>query len=163
MRLGTVVPPEEPEDWTQPLTWLAAAGMLLAPLVAICWFVFAPPRGAREEAGGTWLLATAIIAGGALTGITQRGAWRAAAGTIGAALFAALASVVVGAVAAGGAGIVAPAPSHAAAAAIAGLAGAVAAVPLVYRFASHPRRAWLTASAVVLGLAVAAVVVRLVG
>ena len=31
VRLGNVVPPEDPEDWTQPLTWVAAAGMLAAP------------------------------------------------------------------------------------------------------------------------------------
>jgi hypothetical protein len=26
VRLGTVVPPEDPEDWTRPLTWMAAPG-----------------------------------------------------------------------------------------------------------------------------------------
>ena len=34
VRLGTVVPPEDPEDWTRPLTWVAAVGMLAAPAVA---------------------------------------------------------------------------------------------------------------------------------
>jgi cysteinyl-tRNA synthetase len=28
VQLGNVVPPEDPEDWTRPLTWAAAAGML---------------------------------------------------------------------------------------------------------------------------------------
>ena len=43
VRLGNVVPPEDPEDWTQPLTWVAAAGMLAAPLVALLWFWLFPP------------------------------------------------------------------------------------------------------------------------
>ena len=30
VRLGEVVPPEDPEDWTRPLTWVAALGMLAA-------------------------------------------------------------------------------------------------------------------------------------
>ncbi|HEX6129281.1 MAG TPA: hypothetical protein VF071_09700, partial [Candidatus Limnocylindria bacterium] len=55
VRLGEVVPPEDPEDWTKPLTWVAAAGMLLGPLVALGWFVAARPGGSDPEPG-TWLL-----------------------------------------------------------------------------------------------------------
>ena len=35
VRLGEVVPPEDPEDWTRPLTWVAAGGMLVGPIVAL--------------------------------------------------------------------------------------------------------------------------------
>ena len=39
VRLGGVVPPEDPEDWSRPLTWVAAIGMLAGPLAAVAWIV----------------------------------------------------------------------------------------------------------------------------
>ncbi|MGH2454831.1 MAG: hypothetical protein ACRDHD_01025, partial [Candidatus Limnocylindria bacterium] len=56
VRLGAVVPPEEPEDWTRPLTWAAAAGMLTAPAVAGGWLVVWPPVAASAPSLGTWLV-----------------------------------------------------------------------------------------------------------
>ena len=43
VRLGEVVPPEDPEDWGRPLTWVVAAGMLVAPAVGAAWFATAGP------------------------------------------------------------------------------------------------------------------------
>jgi hypothetical protein len=131
VRLGEVVPPEDPEDWTKPLTWVAATGMLLGPLVALGWFVLARPGGSIPEPG-TWLLAGAVAAGAVLTGATQRGGLRAWTATIAAALFAALVVIIIGVALSGErlGGVASPAVSHAFGAAVAGLAGAVAASPL---------------------------------
>jgi MFS family permease len=96
VRLGNVVPPEDPEDWTRPLTWAAAAGMLLGPLVAVLWFVAWPPDR-LTLLPGSFILAAATGAGAALTGSTQQGVLRAVTATVGAALFAALAVVIAGA------------------------------------------------------------------
>ena len=49
VRLGEVVPPEDPEDWTRPLTWVAAFGMLAGPIVALAWFLVAPPEDAAAR------------------------------------------------------------------------------------------------------------------
>ena len=81
VRLGEVVPPEDPEDWTQPLTWAAAAGMLLAPLVALTWFALSPPAAADHPTAGTWLLAVSLAIGAVVTGATQQGWLRAATAT----------------------------------------------------------------------------------
>ena len=70
VRLGEVVPPEDPEDWTKPLTWVAAAGMLLGPIVALAWFALAPPSSPGPVQPGSVLLAAAIAAGATLTGAT---------------------------------------------------------------------------------------------
>ena len=59
VRLGAVVPPEDPEDWTRPLTWVAALGMLAGPIVAFGWFAFAGPTSA-EAVPATFLVAAAI-------------------------------------------------------------------------------------------------------
>lgn len=141
VRLGNVVPPEDPEDWTQPLTWLAAAGMLLAPLVALLWFWLAPPDGAWLMPG-TILVATALAIGGVLTGATQQGGTRAWTATIAAALFAGLATVILGLVFAGErqTGAASPTLAQAFGAALAGLGGCVAASPLAARFARTRRR-----------------------
>src|SRR5437870_13768828 len=80
VRLGTVVPPEDPEDWRRPLTWVAAAGMLLAPALVVLWFVIGPPAESARPVPATWLIAGAVVLGGVLTGTTQlRPAWAAAA------------------------------------------------------------------------------------
>jgi hypothetical protein len=141
VRLGTVVPPEDPEDWTQPLTWVAAIGMLLAPLVALLWFWLVPPGGTGLMPG-TILVATAVAAGGVLTGATQQGALRASTATIAAGLFAGLATVIVGLLMAGErqTGAASPTLAQAFGASLAGLAGCVAASPLAARFADAPRR-----------------------
>jgi len=142
VRLGQVVPPEDPEDWTRPLTWASAAGMLVAPAVALAWFAIASPGEASRPLAGTWLVAAALAAGAALAGATQQGALRAAAGTVAAGLFAALATVIVGLVMAGErqVGSFSPSLSHALLAALAGLAGAMAAAPLAARLAGVAAR-----------------------
>jgi hypothetical protein len=142
VRLGEVVPPEDPEDWTQPLTWAAAVGMLLAPLVALAWFGLWPPAAADQPTGGTWLLAVSLAIGAVVTGATQQGWLRAATATAAAALFAALVTVIVGAAVAGErqVGAASPTVAHAFGAAVAGLAGAVACTPVAARLASIDRR-----------------------
>jgi hypothetical protein len=137
VRLGQVVPPDDPEDWTQPLTWAAAAGMLAAPAVAVAWFAMGAPTDATKPVAATWLLAATLAAGAATAGATQQGALRATTGTVAAGLFAALATVVVGFVATGErqVGSLSPTLAHGFVAALAGLAGAVAAAPLAARLA----------------------------
>ena len=129
VRLGTVVPPEDPEDWTRPLTWVAALGMLLAPAVALGWYAVAPPVESARALPGTWAVAITIAVGAAAAGGTQLGRLRAIAGTLGAALLAAVLVVGAGAVTAGGRQVLAASPTlaHSVAATIAGLAGALAA------------------------------------
>ena len=128
VRLGEVVPPEDPEDWTRPLTWVAALGMLAAPLVALAWFVVAPPAQGSMPVPATLAVALALAAGAALTGATQQGVARAVTATIGAGLFAALVVVMLGVVMAGErqVGVASPTLAHAFAAAAAGLAGVAA-------------------------------------
>ena len=142
VRLGTVVPPEDPEDWTQPLTWLTAAGMLAAPLVALLWFWLVPPPEANLLTAGTILVSTVLAAGGVLAGATQQGAVRAWTTTVAAGLFAGLATVIVGLLMAGErqSGAASPTLAQAFGASLAGLAGCVAASPLAARFASSRRR-----------------------
>ena len=126
VRLGEVVPPEDPEDWTRPLTWVAAAGMLAGPLVALGWFIAAAPTGAQVALPATYLVAVALAAGAAATGATQVGAPRAATATLGAGMFAALVTIALGVVMAGERQVGAASPSlaHAFAASVAGLSGA---------------------------------------
>ena len=162
VRLGAVVPPEDPEDWTRPLTWVAALGMLAAALVTAGWLIVAPPTDPQPRPM-TGVVAATLAAGGALTGATQLGRVRAFAGTLGGALFGAVATVAVGAAlgAAVGTAGVAPGLAHAALASAAGLAGAAGAAVLAAagpRAASRPMRAVLAIPvAVVLALVATAV------
>ncbi|HSK94229.1 MAG TPA: hypothetical protein VLA76_09255 [Candidatus Angelobacter sp.] len=131
VRLGEVVPPEDPEDWTRPLTWMAALGMLLGPLVTLAWFLVAPPASSVAPLTATGLVACVVAVGAAATGATQIGALRAGTATLGGALFSALVTIIVGLVMAGERQIGAASPTfaHAFAGAAAGLVGgAVAAL-----------------------------------
>jgi hypothetical protein len=131
VRLGAVVPPEDPEDWTRPLTWAAAAGMLLGPIVALAWFVAWPPDRI-SILPGSYLLAMTTGAGAVLTGSTQQGMLRAVAGTVAAALFASLAVIIAGALTTSGRQVLEASPTlaHGFGAAVVGFAGAVAAAAL---------------------------------
>jgi hypothetical protein len=133
VRLGTVVPPEDPEDWTRPLTWVAALGMLAAPLLALAWFAVARPTATDRPLAGTFLVAATVVAGGVMTGATQIGPVRAFAGTLGAALFAT----------------------------VAGLAGALVAATLMPTFARATTRLRRGLAPAAIGIALSAVVVRL--
>lgn len=160
--LGEVVPPEDPEDWTKPLTWVAAAGMLAAPAVALAWFAIAPPSDTTPALPATGLLAATLAGGAVLTGATQQGAVRAWTGTVAAALFAALAVIVIGAAMAGErqVGAASPTLAHAFGAAVAGLAGALAASAVAAVVARRAAR-WLRLLAP--GFVAVAVAVVLVG
>lgn len=129
VRLGDVVPPEDPEDWTRPLTWVAALGMLAAPLVTLAWFVTASPTDARFASPATLAVAAALAGGSAATGATQLGMARAWTATLAAGLFGALVVVMLGVVMAGErqVGVASPTLAHAFAAAVGGLAGSGAA------------------------------------
>jgi hypothetical protein len=129
VRLGDVVPPEDPEDWTRPLTWVAALGMLAAPLVTLAWFLSAPPADVRTALPATHAVAAALAGGAAATGATQLGLARAWTATLGAGLFGALVVIMLGVVMAGErqVGAASPTLAHAFAAAMAGLAGSAAA------------------------------------
>lgn len=161
VRLGTVVPPEDPEDWTRPLTWVAAIGMLAAPLLALAWFWASPPASSVAPELGTYAVALGLAIGGAAVGSTQIGRLRAGTGTLGATLFAALLAVAIGAATAGERqlGAASPTLAHALAAAVAGVAGSLPAAMLnawVAPWPSRLRRATVTAAA---GALVAALVV----
>jgi hypothetical protein len=145
VRLGEVVPPEDPEDWTRPLTWVAAVGMLAGPIIALAWFVAAPPSAANVPLPATYLVALALTAGSAATGSTQVGAARAATATLGAGLFAALVVIILGVVTAGErqVGSASPSLAHAFVASVAGLsgtAGGAAVAAVVARLRSRPVR-----------------------
>jgi hypothetical protein len=129
VRLGEVVPPEDPEDWTRPLTWVAALGMLAAPIVTLAWFGAAPPVDGTRAVPLTVVVAVALAAGAAATGATQLGVARAWTATLAAGLFGALVVVMLGVVMAGErqVGAASPTLAHAFAASVAGLAGAAAA------------------------------------
>lgn len=163
VRLGTVVPPEDPEDWTRPLTWVAAVGMLAAPIVALLWFWIAPPRDSGDLLPGTLLIAAAVALGGVITGATQIGGVRAFAGTLGAALFGALGSVIVGAIMTSErqVGAASPTIAHAFVGATAGLAGALAASTIAPPLARVPSRVRRVLAPGGIGLAVAILVGRL--
>ena len=129
VRLGNVVPPEDPEDWTRPLTWVAALGILAGPIATLAWFTVAPPRDGGAALPMTYLVAAFLAAGSAATGATQLGRARAWTATLGAGLFAALVIVVLGVVTAGErqVGVASPTLAHGFAAALGGLGGAGAA------------------------------------
>ncbi len=128
VRLGEVVPPEDPEDWTRPLTWVAALGMLAAPLVTVAWFILAPPAQGAVALPATLAVALALAGGAVMTGATQQGVARAVAATLGAGLFGALVVVMVGVVMAGErqVGVASPTLAHAFAAGVGGLGGVAA-------------------------------------
>lgn len=145
VRLGDVVPPDDPEDWRRPLTWVAALGMLAGPIIALAWFIAAPPTDARVAAPATHLLAAALTAGATATGATQVGAARAGTATLGAGLFGALVIVVLGVVMAGErqVGEASPTLAHAFVASVGGLSGAATAAIAaagVARISSRPMR-----------------------
>jgi len=127
VRLGAVVPPEDPEDWTRPLTWVAAVGMLAAAALALAWYAVAAPPDGTRPLPGTWVVAMTLVIGSAAAGGTQIGRLRAVTGTLGAALLGALLVVAAGAVSAGERqfGAASPTLAHSVAAAMAGLAGAL--------------------------------------
>ncbi len=160
VRLGAVVPPEDPEDWTRPLTWMVAAGMLAGPLTAFAWFAVAAPHTRTTPLPGTWVAAVAVAVGAAAVGATQIGRLRSFTGTLGAGLFAAVATLSIGLVMAGErqVEVASPTLAHGLAAAVAGAVGAFAAslmAPGVALMSSRLRR-WLLPGMVG---AVAAVVV----
>jgi hypothetical protein len=161
VRLGEVVPPEDPEDWTKPLTWIAAAGMLLGPLTALAWFIVARPESDALTLG-TWLLACAVAVGAVLTAATQQGSLRSWTATVAAALFSALGVIILGAAFAGErqVGAASPTLAHGFGAAIAGLAGAACASPAA-ALASRARRAVRLVLPGTLAGGVAALVIRL--
>jgi hypothetical protein len=128
VRLGAVVPPEDPEDWTRPLTWVAALGILAAPIATLAWFLVARPLESEQALPATYLVAALLAAGAAATGATQQGIARAATATLGAGLFASLVVIILGVVMAGErqVGAASPTLAHALAATVGGSAGAAA-------------------------------------
>ena len=163
VRLGQVVPPEDPEDWTRPLTWVAALGMLAGPIAAAAWFLFAAPTETAPAQLATYLVAMLLAAGAAATGATQIGPLRAFAATLGAGLFAALVVVILGVVTAGErqVGSASPTLAHAFAAAVAGLAGAADAAIVAMLLARSRSRALRFAAAAVSGSVLALIVVAI--
>ncbi len=160
VRLGTVVPPEDPEDWTRPLTWVAAIGMLAAPAVAMAWYTVAPPPDSTAALTGTWAVALTLAIGAAAAGATQLGRLRAVTGTLGAALLAAVLVVAAGAVSTAGRqlGAASPTLAHSVAAALAGVAGASVAAGLGGLMAGWFGRLRRGISAGAVGVVVAALV-----
>jgi hypothetical protein len=163
VRLGTVIPPEDPEDWRRPLTWVAAAGMLLAPLLVLVWFLIGPPAQSARPVPATWFIAGALVLGGVLTGTTQlRPAWAAAA-TLGSALFGAL-LIVLYAVAVSPevrAGVFSPAIAQAVSGSAAGLGGALVSATLMPAFTRMRSRVRRGLAPAAIGIAVSAILVRL--
>jgi hypothetical protein len=164
VRLGNVVPPEDPEDWTRPLTWAAAVGILGAPLLAAGWFLVAPPVEA-SLVPGTTILAATLAAGAALTGSTQIGALRAFTATLGAGLLGALVLVVVGTSLPRATEVLDgyPAAAHAIRAAAAGMGGVVAASGVAPLLAGLGSRILRAAAPAFVGVAVALLLVPLLG
>lgn len=161
VQLGEVVPPEDPEDWTRPLTWVAALGMLAAPIVTLAWFGAAPPLDGTQVVPLTGVVAVALAAGAAATGATQLGVARAWTATLAAGLFGALVVVMLGVVMAGErqVGAASPTLAHAFAASVAGLAGAAAASVVAAVVARLGSRLVRFGAAVAGGAAAAAVIV----
>jgi len=157
VRLGAVVPPEDPEDWTRPLTWVAAAGMLTAPIATLAWYLLASPAQAERALPATYLVAAALAAGSAATGATQLGRARAWTATLGTGLFGALVIVMIGVVMAGErqVGAASPTLSHAFGAALAGFAGAAVAAAVAAGVARLESRLIRFAAAVAAGIAIA--------
>ena len=161
VRLGNVVPPEDPEDWTRPLTWVAAVGMLAGPLAAFAWFVIAAPTQAVQALPATFVVAAALGAGAAATGATQLGVARAWTATLGAGLFGALGVIILGVVMAGErqVGSASPTLAHAFVGALSGLSGAAAASLAAAVAAPRYGRPARFVIALVIGLAVSLLMV----
>jgi hypothetical protein len=156
-----VVPPEDPEDWTRPLTWVAALGMLAAPLATFAWFLTGPPLQAEQALPLTFLVAALLAAGAAATGATQQGVARAATATLGAALFGSLVVVILGVAMSGErqVGTASPTLAHAFGASVGGLGGAAAGAVVagaVARLSLRPIRFLL---ALLAGTAIAVLIV----
>lgn len=164
VRLGAVVPPEDPEDWTRPLTWVAALGMLAGPIVTLAWFVAGPPDRSDQALPATYLVAVFLAAGAAATGATQQGPVRAGTATLGAGLFGALVVVMIGVVMAGErqVGAASPTLAHAFVAALSGLAGAGAGALVAAVVARLTSRAVRFGSALGAGVVAAIALVLLV-
>lgn len=164
VRLGEVVPPEDPEDWTRPLTWVAALGMLAGPLVAVAWFVAAPPTDGSASVPMTRALAVALTVGAAATGATQIGAARAGTATLGAGLFACLVTIMAAVMTAGERQAEAASPifSHGVAAAAGGLAGSTLAAVIAAIVARVRSRIVRLGAAAVAGGALAVAALALV-
>lgn len=163
VRLGTVVPPEDPEDWRRPLTWVAAAGMLLAPALAVLLLALGASPASVRPAPVSWLIAAALVIGGVLTGTTQqRPAWAAAA-TLGSALFGALLVVLYAVAVSPGVriGAFSPAIAQAISGSVAGLGGALASATLMPAFARMRSRVRRGLAPAAIGIAVSALLVRL--
>ena len=169
IRLGEVVPPEDPEDWSRPLTWVAALGMLAGPVAALAWFLVAAPVDGDAPVPATYAVAVFLAGGAAATGATQLTAGRAFAATLGSGLFGALVVVILGVVMAGErqVGSASPTLAHAFAAAVGGLAGAADAAvvaAIVARLRSRlVRFVAAVVSAVVIATAVVAVLMAVAG
>lgn len=167
VRLGTVVPPEDPEDWTRPLTWVAALGMLAGPILALTWFLAAPPATADRALPLTTGVAAMLAGGAAATGATQLGVARAWTATLGAGLFGALVIVMLGVVTAGErqAEVASPTLAHAFAASAGGLGGAAGAAVVAAIVARLRSRAVRFGAALAIGVvgAIGAVGVLLPG
>ena len=161
VRLGAVVPPEDPEDWTRPLTWVAALGMLAGPITALGWFVIAPPGETHPALPATYLVAALMTGGAAATGATQVGRARAGTATIGAGLFAALVVIILGVLAAGErqVGVASPTLAHAFGAAVAGVAGAGIAALIAAAVAPLRSRLMRLFAALIPGIVVSALTV----
>jgi hypothetical protein len=145
VRLGNVVPPEDPEDWTRPLTWVAALGMLAGPILCLAWFAIGPPGQGVQAVLATYLVAATIAGGASATGATQLGLARAWTATLATGLFASLVVVILGVVMADErqVGTATPTLAHAVGAALGGLAGsagAALAAAITARRAARPLR-----------------------
>lgn len=161
VRLGAVVPPEDPEDWTRPLTWVAALGMLAAPIVALAWFAAAPPLDGARAVPLTVIVAVTLAAGAAATGATQLGVAWAWTATMAAGLFGALVVVMFGVAMAGERQLESASPTlaHAFTASVAGLAGAAAASVVAAVVARLESRLVRFGAAVAAGAAAAVLIV----
>jgi hypothetical protein len=161
VRLGEVVPPEDPEDWTRPLTWVVAFGMLIGPVVAFAWFAIAPPTSGATLPM-TYVLAAILAGGAALTGATQLGVARAWTTTVAAGLFEALVVIILGVVMAGErqVGEASPTLQHAFVAAMAGL-GAACASALVAALLARLGRLLRLVPTLIVGVAASVLLVGL--
>jgi hypothetical protein len=167
VRLGEVVPPEDPEDWTRPLTWVAAIGMLAGPITALAWFLAAPPEGPERALPATYAVAALLAVGASAVGATQLGSARAWTATLGAALFGCLVTIILGVVLAGErqVEVASPTLAHAFTAGVAGLGGATAAAMVAAVMARRGSRffRFLPAAAVAVVTAAGVVALLMVG
>jgi hypothetical protein len=139
--------------------------MLVGPLVALVWFLVAPPATADRPAPGTWLVAGALVAGAAVTGATQIGPVWAFAGTLGAGLFGAMLTTLFAVVLSPGRTVALGGSAtlgQAFAASVAGLIGALAASTLMPALSRMPSRIRRAVAPGAIGIAVSAIGVRLV-